>query len=86
MPLVVATGAGANSRQSLEIVILGGILASAVVGTLLTPSFYTLVQSIKEKLKGNSSESKPQTAETMVNNITKKREQSDHYSHSGWST
>ena len=83
---MVATGAGANSRQSLGIVILGGILAPAVVGTLLTPSFYTLVQSIKEKLKGNSSESKPQTAETMVNNITKKREQPDRYSHSGWST
>lgn len=65
MPLVVATGAGANSRQSLGIVILGGMLASAVVGTLLTPSFYTLVQSIKEKLKGNSSESKPQPTESL---------------------
>lgn len=65
MPLVIATGAGANSRQSLGIVILGGMLASAVVGTLLTPSFYTLVQSIKEKLKGNSSESKPQPIESV---------------------
>ncbi len=64
MPLVVATGAGANSRQSLGIVILGGMLASAVVGTLLTPSFYTLVQSIKEKLKSNSPESKPKPVES----------------------
>lgn len=65
MPLVVATGAGANSRQSLGIVILGGMLASAVVGTLLTPSFYTLVQSIKEKIKGKNSEPKPQPIESI---------------------
>jgi hydrophobe/amphiphile efflux-1 (HAE1) family protein len=52
MPLVVATGAGANSRQSLGIVILGGMVASAVIGTLLAPSFYSLVQTLQEKFKG----------------------------------
>jgi len=61
LPLVVATGAGANSRKSLGIIILGGMLASAVVGTLMAPSFYSLVQSIKEKFQG---ESKSQPAES----------------------
>ncbi len=51
IPLVVATGAGAESRKSLGIIIFGGMLASAVVGTLLVPSFYTLVQTIREKVK-----------------------------------
>ncbi len=51
IPLVIATGAGAESRKSLGIVIFGGMLASAVVGTLLVPSFYTLVQTIREKTK-----------------------------------
>lgn len=51
MPLVIATGAGANSRQSLGTIVFGGMLASAIVGTLLAPSFYALIQSLTEKLR-----------------------------------
>jgi hydrophobe/amphiphile efflux-1 (HAE1) family protein len=61
LPLVVATGAGANSRKSLGIIILGGMLASAIVGTLMAPSFYSLVQTLKEKLRGETT--KPQPAD-----------------------
>lgn len=61
LPLVVATGAGANSRKSLGIIILGGMLASAIIGTLMAPSFYSLVQTIKEKLRGEAT--KPQPAD-----------------------
>ncbi len=49
LPLVIATGAGANSRQSLGTIVFGGMLASAVIGTLLVPSFYAMIQSIIEK-------------------------------------
>ncbi|MCF8719892.1 efflux RND transporter permease subunit [Nitrospina gracilis] len=52
LPLVLASGAGANSRQSLGIVVFGGMAASAVIGTLLVPSLYSLVQTITEKLAG----------------------------------
>ena len=59
MPLVVATGAGAESRKSLGIIIFGGMLASAVIGTLLVPSFYTLVQTLREKTKKKETADEP---------------------------
>ena len=52
LPLVIATGAGAAARRSLGTALLGGMLAAAVVGTLLVPPFYALVQSVRERLKG----------------------------------
>ncbi|CAI2717573.1 efflux RND transporter permease subunit [Nitrospina watsonii] len=51
LPLVIATGAGANSRQSLGTIVFGGMLASAILGTLLVPSLYALVQALTEKFQ-----------------------------------
>jgi HAE1 family hydrophobic/amphiphilic exporter-1 len=51
-PLVVATGAGAGSRVSLGTAVFGGMLAATVIGTLLIPVMYFVVQSIREKVKG----------------------------------
>ncbi|WP_462179530.1 efflux RND transporter permease subunit [Pseudoalteromonas gelatinilytica] len=52
LPLVFASGAGAGSRISLGITVLFGMLAATIFGTLLVPLFYTLVQSMREKIKG----------------------------------
>ncbi|MCL1036799.1 multidrug efflux RND transporter permease subunit [Shewanella submarina] len=52
MPLVMATGAGAGSRQSLGYSVFGGMLAATLVGTLLVPVFYVILQQLREKLKG----------------------------------
>jgi HAE1 family hydrophobic/amphiphilic exporter-1 len=49
LPLVVATGAGANARRSLGTSILGGMIAAAVLGTLLTPAFLVLMQHLRER-------------------------------------
>ncbi|MCL4103531.1 UNVERIFIED_CONTAM: hypothetical protein GTU68_059610 [Idotea baltica] len=43
-PLVIASGAGANSRQSLGTVVCGGMLLASVIGTLLIPAFFTLMR------------------------------------------
>ena len=43
-PLVVATGAGAEMRQSLGTAVFAGMLGVTVFGLLFTPAFYTLVQ------------------------------------------
>jgi multidrug efflux pump subunit AcrB len=43
-PLVVATGAGAEMRQSLGTAVFGGMLGVTGFGLLFTPAFYTLVQ------------------------------------------
>jgi hydrophobe/amphiphile efflux-1 (HAE1) family protein len=45
-PLVVATGAGAEMRQSLGTAVFGGMLGVTGFGLLFTPAFYTLMQRI----------------------------------------
>ncbi|KTG18414.1 RND transporter [Pseudoalteromonas sp. XI10] len=55
LPLVFASGAGAGSRISLGITVLFGMLAATIFGTLLVPLSYTLVQSMREKIKGTAS-------------------------------
>ena len=52
-PLVVATGAGAEMRQSLGTAVFGGMLGVTGFGLMFTPAFYTLVQRIGAgRLKG----------------------------------
>lgn len=50
-PLVIASGAGAESRHSLGYVVLGGMVLSTVVGVTLTPVFFVMMQRLREKLK-----------------------------------
>ncbi|UHD18617.1 efflux RND transporter permease subunit [Thiocapsa bogorovii] len=52
IPLVVATGAGAGSRVALGTAVFGGMLAATVIGTLLIPVSYYVVQGVREKLNG----------------------------------
>ncbi len=51
LPLVLASGAGALSRQSLGSVVLGGMLVSALVGTILVPNFFIIIQFARKHLK-----------------------------------
>jgi multidrug efflux pump subunit AcrB len=48
-PLVVATGAGAEMRQSLGTAVFFGMLGVTGFGLLFTPVFYTLVRRIGGK-------------------------------------
>ncbi len=48
LPMVFATGAGAQSRISVGSTVFGGMTAAATIGTILTPVFYVLVQSLVE--------------------------------------
>ncbi|WP_421187344.1 efflux RND transporter permease subunit [Aeromonas enteropelogenes] len=50
-PLVIASGAGAASRHSLGYAVFGGMLLSTFVGTLFTPVFFVMMQSLREKFK-----------------------------------
>ena len=43
-PLLVATGAGAEMRQSLGTAVFGRMLGVTAFGLIFTPTFYTLVQ------------------------------------------
>lgn len=49
MPLVFATGAGANARRSIGITVCSGMLASTCLAVVFVPAFYVLLQTWKEK-------------------------------------
>lgn len=44
LPMLFASGAGANSRISVGSTVFGGMVAAATIGAVLTPAFYVLVQ------------------------------------------
>lgn len=48
-PLLIAQGAGAESRHSLGITVFGGMIASVIIGTVLVPSSYVIIQSLRER-------------------------------------
>ncbi len=51
VPLVVATGAGAESRRSLGTAVFGGMTVAVTVGAILVPAFYAHIQNQREKAK-----------------------------------
>lgn len=51
IPLAIATGAGAGSRQAIGTTVLGGLLVGTLIGLLMIPLLYIAVQSTRERLK-----------------------------------
>ncbi|KTD18284.1 efflux RND transporter permease subunit [Legionella jordanis] len=49
LPLVFATGAGANARRSIGIAVCSGMLASTCLAMLFVPSFYVVIQTWQEQ-------------------------------------
>jgi hydrophobic/amphiphilic exporter-1 (mainly G- bacteria), HAE1 family len=52
LPLVFATGAGANARKSIGISVATGMLASTCLAVLFVPCFFVLMQRLEERMKG----------------------------------
>ena len=52
LPLVLATGAGANARKSLGISVFSGMLASTCLAVLFVPAFFTVLQRFEEWRQG----------------------------------
>jgi HAE1 family hydrophobic/amphiphilic exporter-1 len=50
LPLVLATGAGANGRISLGISVFSGMIASTCLAVLFVPSFFAVLQQLEERL------------------------------------
>jgi multidrug efflux pump len=46
LPLVFATGAGANARRALGTGVVGGMLSAAILGVLLAPIFYVVIRRV----------------------------------------
>lgn len=51
MPLVFATGAGANARRSIGITVCSGMLASTCLAVVFVPAFFVVLQNWHEKRK-----------------------------------
>ncbi len=54
VPLVLATGAGANARKSIGITVFSGMLASTLLAVVLVPSFFVVVQKFEDWLAARS--------------------------------
>jgi hydrophobic/amphiphilic exporter-1 (mainly G- bacteria), HAE1 family len=54
-PLVVATGAGATSRQSLGTAVFGGMLISTFLSLFVVPILYIVIGKIRERLMRSKS-------------------------------
>ncbi|MCP4410019.1 MAG: multidrug efflux RND transporter permease subunit [Gammaproteobacteria bacterium] len=52
MPLVLASGAGANARHSIGTGIIGGMVGATTLALFFVPLFYYLITATKEKLAG----------------------------------
>jgi HAE1 family hydrophobic/amphiphilic exporter-1 len=49
VPLMVATGAGAASRQSIGTTVFGGMLAATVLTLIFVPVFYVVIERLRER-------------------------------------
>jgi len=48
MPLVIASGAGAASRQAIGTAVVGGMAAAVIMSLIFTPVFYVVMQGLSE--------------------------------------
>jgi HAE1 family hydrophobic/amphiphilic exporter-1 len=53
LPLAVATGAGAEMRQSLGTAVVFGMLGVTAFGLLFTPVFYSVVRWLSQNARSN---------------------------------
>jgi hydrophobe/amphiphile efflux-1 (HAE1) family protein len=66
-PLVVATGAGSEMRQSLGTAVFAGMLGVTAFGLLFTPAFYTVVRKIGRKRARTGTEAVAQADNVVAN-------------------
>jgi len=52
VPLAIASGSGAKSRQILGTVVIGGMLAATVIAVFLIPVTFYMVERLGTKRKG----------------------------------
>lgn len=55
VPLVIASGAGAASKQAVGTAVFGGMLAATLLAVLFVPALFVLVQSLGAGSKGGAS-------------------------------
>src|ERR1700744_348678 len=70
VPLVLATGAGANARKSIGITTFSGMLASTCLAVLFVPAFFVVVQGFENWRKARKSKTaNPIASPQAPNNV-----------------
>ncbi len=59
MPLVVAAGAGAASRQAIGTAVVGGMIAATIMSLLFTPVFFVVMQRLSGLRRKRVTEQSP---------------------------
>ncbi|MFY0661982.1 MAG: multidrug efflux RND transporter permease subunit [Shimia sp.] len=62
VPLLVANGAGAASQKAIGVAVFGGMLAATVIGVIIVPILYVLLQGMREWVKGANKKAEPSEA------------------------
>jgi HAE1 family hydrophobic/amphiphilic exporter-1 len=52
VPLVIATGAGANARRSIGVTVMVGLAVSTLLSLVIVPVFYALLVVIRDRVWG----------------------------------
>lgn len=55
LPLVVASGAGAASRQAIGTAVVGGMIAAVTMSLIFTPVFFAVMQGLSERFSQQKS-------------------------------
>ncbi len=50
-PLVIASGAGEAGREALGLAVFGGMLSALIVGAIVAPPIFVLIQKVRERAK-----------------------------------
>ena len=64
VPLVLATGAGAEMRQAMGIAVFAGMLGVTLFGLFLTPVFYVVTRGLSARFERHRSRAKPRLEES----------------------
>jgi multidrug efflux pump len=59
VPLVISSGAGANSRHSVGMGVLGGMIAATFLAIFFVPLFFLLISSLSERKSTINEDKKP---------------------------
>ena len=65
VPLILASGAGAEMRQAMGIAVFAGMLGVTLFGLFLTPVFYVVIRGLEARFERHSSSAKPHIEESM---------------------
>jgi multidrug efflux pump len=49
VPLAIASGPGANSLRAIGTGVIGGIIASTVIGVIFAPFFFWMLESLSQR-------------------------------------